>query len=99
MGLSDLEGDVMVLCTRSNIRLRKTSTVWCTSNSLLSTTLVSMFIADELVPSVYCLSEVLHSLISEQSVMETFVQQRNQETLLQINDLRRINGVYARKQR
>ncbi|KRX67000.1 hypothetical protein T06_8328 [Trichinella sp. T6] len=44
-------------------------------------------------------AEVLHSLISEQSVMETFVQQRNQETLLQINDLRRINGVYARKQR
>ncbi|KRY17369.1 hypothetical protein T12_12258 [Trichinella patagoniensis] len=55
MGLSDPEGDVMVLFTRSNIRLRKTSTVWCTSNSLLSITLVSMFIADELVPLVYCL--------------------------------------------
>ncbi|KRX67819.1 hypothetical protein T09_1285 [Trichinella sp. T9] len=89
MGLSDPEGDVMVLCTRSNIRLRKTSTVWCTSNSLLSTTLVSMF------------SMLSTALVSraEQSVMETFVQQRNQETLLQINDLRRINGVYARKQR
>ncbi|KRX34611.1 hypothetical protein T05_13068 [Trichinella murrelli] len=89
MGLSDPEGDVMVLCTRSNIRLRKTSTVWCTSNSLLSTTLVSMF------------SMLSTTLVSrgEQSVMETFVQQRNQETLLQINDLRRINGVYARKQR
>ncbi|KRY56061.1 hypothetical protein T03_13029 [Trichinella britovi] len=98
MGLSDPEGDVMVLCTRSNIRLRKTSTVWCTSNSLLSTTLVSMFsmLSTTLVSRA---AEVLHSQISEQSVIETFVQQRNQETLLQINDLRRINGVYARKQR
>ncbi|KRY40868.1 hypothetical protein T01_9146 [Trichinella spiralis] len=73
MWLSDPEEDVRVLCTRSNIRLRKTSTVWCTT-------------------------EVLHSLISEQSVMETFVQQRNEEMLLPMNDLRRINNVYARKQ-